>query len=103
MSKEFPDRHPKLRGRHSLLPAFRQLFLKLERHAGIISIIPYETKRDPTNHLPKPRWNRNREIIKWPHNPQEPVVMVRLSYGPLSQQVEIAARDLATLQQFKFC
>lgn len=103
MSKEFPDRHPKLRGNHGLLPQFRQLFKSLEMNSGIIAIIPYESKKDPSYQLPEERWRRSHEVVKPPRNPQEPRVTVRLIYGALSQQVEIAARDLSTLKQFQFC
>ena len=99
MSKEFPDRHPKLKGRHALLHQFRTWFQGLQENDGIICIIPYGVKRDIYNRTPEEKWRRKFEVVKPIANPNEPVITVKLIHGPLSQRVDLSARDIETLQR----
>ena len=101
MSKQFPDPCPKVRGGHAFLKKFRWWYEKCQENDGIIRIIPFQVKgkKDPNDPTPPERWPKKIQIIKPVRNPQEPVIEIQLVHGPLSQRVEISARDMATLKQ----
>lgn len=99
MSKQFPDPRPKVRGDHAFLKKFRNWYEKCQENDGIIRIIPFPVKKSSHNRIPEERWPKKIEVIKPVRNPNEPVIEVRLVHGPLSQRVEISARDMATLNQ----
>lgn len=98
MSKEFPDRHPKLKGDHRLLAPFRKWFQRCEKHPEVISIIPSEVKKDSAFHLPEERWKRNFGKPTLLQASEEPVVSVPLTYGALSQEVRIIAKNREALR-----
>lgn len=103
MSKQFPDPCPKVRGGHAFLKRFRGWYQRCQETDGILRIIPFSVKKNPGDRTPEKRWPKKIRVIKPARNPDEPVVEIQLVHGPLSQRVQIAARDLATLQQLQLC
>ncbi len=100
MSKLCPDRHPKIRGKHSILDQYRRLIQRMEQDDKVISITPQEIKKEPEHDRTRCKKAQKKLMQGVIHRSQDPVVEIVFYFGHLCQTIIFRVRRLEVLEEY---